>query len=186
MYEGNKVRLRAYKKEDIPMRLAFINDPYIAGGLTPDVPYPITLQEEEKWFESIITAGDVYKFAIETLEDQQFIGGCSINHVDWKNSIATIGIFIGDTSCRGKGYGADTIRILIGFIFMQMNINKIRLTVFSYNEPAIRCYKKCDFQIEGVLQQEVFKDGIYHDKISMGLLRADYLHDREACPQEGL
>jgi RimJ/RimL family protein N-acetyltransferase len=175
MYEGRKVRLREYRKEDLPLRAAFVNDPEIASSLTPDIPYPITLEEEEKWFQSLTAISDTYKFAIETIEDNQFIGGCSINNVDWKNSVATIGIFIGSKKHRGNGYGSDAIRILIRFIFLQMNLYKIRLVVYSYNEAAIKCYESCGFITEGVLRQEIFKDGRYYDKIAMGLLREEYL-----------
>jgi RimJ/RimL family protein N-acetyltransferase len=175
MYVGKMVQLRAYTESDIALRLAFINDPDIAGGLTPDIPYPITLHEEKKWFEALTAMGSTYKFAIEVIDSKEFIGGCSINTVDWKNGVATIGIFIGNKNYRGKGYGTDAMKILIHFIFMQMNINKICLIVYSYNEAAIKCYKRCDFQIEGVLRKEIYKDGKYYDKIYMGLLRDDYL-----------
>jgi RimJ/RimL family protein N-acetyltransferase len=177
MYEGQKVRLREYRKEDIPLRLAYINDPEIAQNLTPDIPYPMTLHEEEKWFDSITAVSDTYKFAIETLTDNRFIGGCSISNVDWRNSVATIGIFIGSKVHRGNGYGSDAIKILMNFIFLQMNINKIKLTVYSYNKAAIKCYEKCGFKIEGVLRQEIFKDGKYYDKIAMGILKSEHLNN---------
>lgn len=178
MYEGKKVRLREYRKGDIPLKLAYLNDPEIITNLTPDVPYPMTLHEEEKWFESITSVSDTYKFAIETLADNKFIGGCNITGVDWKNSVATVGIFIGGSENRGKGYGSDAMKVLMDFIFMQMNINKIRLTVYSHNQSAIKCYKKCGFKVEGLLRQEVYRDGKYYDKISMGLLKADYLKNK--------
>jgi len=174
-YTGKKVKLREYRKEDIALRLMYINDPEVAASLTPDVVYPITSHEEEEWFESISALSDTYKFAIEALNDNQFIGGCSISGVDWKNSVATIGLFIGNRNYRGKGYGSDALRVLTDFIFMQMNINKIRLIVYSYNESAIKCYEKCGYIIEGVLRKEIFKDNQYYDKISMGLLKAEYL-----------
>jgi RimJ/RimL family protein N-acetyltransferase len=157
------------------LRLIYINDPEIGGNLTPDIPYPITLNEEERWFQSITALGDTYKFAIETLEDKTFIGGCSINSIDWKNSVATVGIFLGNKDYQGKGYGSDAMKVLMDFIFMQMNINKIRLIVYSYNESAIKCYKKCGYRVEGILRQEVYKDGKYYDKISMGFLKVEYL-----------
>jgi RimJ/RimL family protein N-acetyltransferase len=175
MYEGRKVRLREYRKEDIPLKLSYINDPEISSNLTPDIPYPMTLQEEEKWFQSITAVSDTYKFAIECIEDSKFIGGCSINGVDWKNSVATVGIFIGSREHRGKGCGSDAIRVLMDFIFRQMNINKIRLTVYSFNKSALRCYEKCGFKVEGILRQEIFKDGEYYDKISMGILKKEYI-----------
>ncbi len=180
MYLGKKVRLREYRKEDIPLKMTYINDPEISGSLTPDVPYPMTLHEEEKWFQSITAVSDTYKFAIETLNDNQFIGGCSINSVDWKNSVATVGIFIGNKKYRSGGYGSDAMRVLLDFIFMQMNINKVRLTVYSYNESAIICYEKCGYKVEGILRQEIYKDGKYYDKISMGLLKAEYLSIKAA------
>ena len=58
---------------------------------------------------------------------------------------------------------------------MQMNINKVRLIVYSFNEPAIRSYEKCGFKAEGCLRQEIYKDGKYYDKIPMGLLKEEYL-----------
>ena len=178
VYEGLKVRLREYRKEDIPLRLAYLNDPEMICSLTPDIPYPMTLHEEEKWFESLTAVSDTYKFAIETLENKLFIGGCSINGVDWKNSVATMGIFIGSKNHLGRGYASDALRVLIEFIFLQMGINKIRLTVYSYNESALRCYEKCGFKVEGVLRQEIFKDGKYYDKIAMGLLKQEFLLGR--------
>lgn len=178
MYTGKKVRLREYREEDMPLRLAYVNDPEVGRNLAPGVPYPVTLHEEEKWFESINTGGDVFKFAIESLEDKKFIGGCSINGVDWKNGVTSLGIFIGSSEHRGKGYGTDAMRVLMEFIFMQMNVNKIRLTVYSYNIPGIKCYEKCGFKVEGVLRREIFRDGKYYDKILMGILREEYLENR--------
>ncbi|MBC2579771.1 GNAT family N-acetyltransferase [Clostridium sp. DJ247] len=175
MYVGKKVRLRAYRKEDINLRLSYINNPEIERLLVADIPYPISLHEEQKWFESISAFNDTYKFAIETLEDNQFIGGCSINAVDWKNSVVTVGIFIGNINFWGKGYGTDAMKILLSFIFLQMNINKVRLITYSFNERAVRCYKKCGFKTEGILRKEMYRDGKYHDKIAMGILKEEFL-----------
>jgi RimJ/RimL family protein N-acetyltransferase len=175
MYVGEKVRLRAYRKEDLELRLSYINDTEVVEGLVPDTPYPMTFHEEEKWFESISALKDTYKFAIETIEDMKFIGGCSINAVDWKNRVATVGIFIGDKTYWGKGYGRDAMRVLLSFIFMEMNMNKARLTTYSYNLRAIKSYEKCGFMTEGVLRQEIYRGGNYFDKISMGILKDEFV-----------
>jgi len=175
MYTGKKVRIREYRKEDISLKLSFINDWEVMHGLVADTPYPLTLHEEEKYFESISGTADTYRFAIESLEYKKFIGGCSVNDVDWKNSVATIGIFIGDKNYRGKGYGKDAMIVLLRFIFEQMNINKIRLIVYSFNQSAIKLYEKVGFKVEGVLRQEMYRDGKYHDKIAMGILREEYM-----------
>lgn len=88
--------------------------------------------------------------------------------------MAVEGIFIGDKKYWGKGYGTDAMRVLVKFIFEQMNIHKVKLNVYSFNERAIKSYEKCGFKVEGVLRQEIFRDGRYYDEIIMGLLKEEY------------
>lgn len=174
MYTGQKVRLREYRKEDIELALKYFNDPEVKRFLLPGIPYPLTLHEEQKWFEAISAFKDSYDFALETLDKGHFIGGCSISNVQWKNSVATIGISIGDKEYWGNGYGTDALKVLLSFIFNEMNINKVNLTVYSFNERAIKSYEKCGFKVEGILRQEIFKDGKYYDKVAMGILREEF------------
>ncbi|MBS4537037.1 GNAT family N-acetyltransferase [Clostridium sp. D2Q-11] len=174
MFIGNKIKLREYTKDDVKKAQRYMNDPEVRGLLTPGIPYLYTLEDEEKWYASQSATNDTYSFAIETLEEGKYIGGCGINKVDWKNSTVTIGIFIGDKDYWGKGYGTDAMEVLIKFIFKEMNINKIKLNVFSFNERAQKSYEKCGFKVEGILRQEIFRDGEYHDDIIMSLLREEF------------
>lgn len=170
MYNGKKIRLRAYRREDMPKAQEFMNDYEMRNLLATGVLYPILLEQEEKWYESLISTKDNYSFAIETLEDGKYIGGCGINKIDWNSRVITVGIFIGDKDYWGKGYGTDAMRVLVDFIFSQMNMNKIKLNVFSFNKRAMRCYEKCGFKVDGILRQEIFRDGQYYDDIVMSVL----------------
>ena len=175
MYIGEKIRLREYRSDDIEIAQKFINDVEIKQMLHPGIPYLYTYKDEQKWFETISATNDVYSFAIETLEGEEYIGGCGVNNVDWKNSVVEVGIFIGKKNLLGKGYGTDAMKVLVRFIFEQMNINKIKLKVFSFNERAIRSYEKCGFKKEGILRQEIFRNGKYHDDVVMGMLRDEHI-----------
>jgi len=174
MYTGKLIRLREYRKEDIPLAQQFLNDSETRSLMNPRSAYPYTLADEEKWFEALSANKDTYSFAIETLEGGKYIGGCGINGVGWKMRVAEIGIFIGDKNYWGKGYGTDAMEVLVRVCFEQMNMNKISLHVFSYNERARLCYEKCGFSVEGVLRQEIYANGQYHDDIAMGLLRSEW------------
>ena len=175
MYRGDKKRLREYREEDIETVQKYINDPEVKKLLHAGVPYLYTLEDEKKWYENCSAQNDTYSFAIETLEEKKYIGGCGVNRVDWKNSVVDVGIFIGDKEYWGKGYGTDAMLVLVSFIFKQLNINKIKLQVFAFNERAIKSYKKCGFRVEGVLRQEIYRDGKYHDDIVMGLLKDEFI-----------
>ena len=174
MYQGKKTRLREYRKEDVPKALAYMNDGDVKRLLTPGIPFLYTLEDELKWYEGITAMKDTYNFAIETIDGGHYIGGCGLNAVDWKNSVAVVGIFIGDKTYWGKGYGTDAMKILINFIFGQMNINKIKLNVYSFNERAVKSYEKCGFIKEGTLRQEIYRDGKYHDEHIMSILKEEH------------
>ena len=109
------------------------------------------------------------------MQDNIYLGGCGIKEVDWKNSKVVVGIFIGNKEYWNKGYGTDAMRVLIKFIFNEMNINKIKLNVYEFNERAIRSYEKCGFKKEGVLRKELYRDGKYYDTIVMGLFKEECL-----------
>ncbi|ADL52386.1 GNAT family N-acetyltransferase [Clostridium cellulovorans] len=176
MYFGEKIRLRAYEKEDAELAHKYFTTPETRKNIDIGIPYPISLREEEKWLETAVRDGECYTFAIETLEDSKYIGGCGINNIDRKNSVATVGISIGDEEYKGKGYGTDAMKTLVNFIFNEVNVNKVKLNVFSFNERAIKSYEKVGFKKEGVLRQEIYRFGKYYDVIVMGILKEEFLN----------
>ncbi len=173
MFEGELIRLREYHKEDVPLAWKYVNDPEVRRNLTPGVPFPLRLEDEEKWYEQQEAGKDTYNFAIERKEDTAYIGGCGINEVDWKNRCVTVGIFIA-SQCWDKGYGTDAMKVLLRFVFEQMNIHRIELRTYSFNPRAIRSYEKCGFRKEAVLRQRIFRDSKYYDEVVMGILQDEW------------
>ena len=57
--------------------------------------------------------------------------------------------------------------MLCDFCRREMNLHKLKVSVFAFNEAAIRCYEKNGFTREGVLEKEVFRDGQYQDVVLM-------------------
>ncbi len=111
--------------------------------------------------------------AIET-ESGEHIGNISLENIQWKDRQATLGIVIGAKEYWGQGYGTDAIRTLLRFAFEELNLNRIQLSVFDFNERARRCYRRCGFQEEGRLRQAHYTEGRYHDVILMAILREDW------------
>ncbi len=174
MFEGNKVRLRAYTRDDLPLAQEFLNDIDVISGMNPNIIFPIKEEDEVEWYESFgSTSQNTYSFVIETRTDQTYVGGCGINEINTKNRYAVIGLFIGKPYWR-NGYGSDALNVLVDFCFNEVNMNKVKLYVFSFNEKAISCYEKAGFVKEGVMRQEIFRNGEYHDMIAMGLLKSEW------------
>jgi RimJ/RimL family protein N-acetyltransferase len=92
----------------------------------------------------------------------------------WVSGTAWVGIGIGDPDYWGKGYGTDALRLLVGFGFGQLNLRRISLNVFGYNQRAVKSYLKCGFKEEGRLRQWMLRGGERHDLIFMGILREEW------------
>jgi len=174
MLEGKKVRLRAYTKDDLPKARVYINEEGVGDMLRGGIPFPLRPEDEDKWYESLDANSDKqYDFAIEDKKNRNYLGGCGVNGIDAKNNVACVGLFLGKEHCD-KGYGTDALRILIDFCFKEINLNKVKLGVFSFNKRAMRCYENIGFKTEGVLRQEIYRRGKHHDTIIMGLLRSEW------------
>ena len=172
MYEGRLVRLRAFDNSDLMRCLAYSNDYDVMRGASGAILYPSTVDDEARAMgqSTSYTSGE-YQFASETLDESRFIGKCGFTRVNWKNRVAEIAILIGEKDCRGKGYGTDAVQVLCRFGFEEMNLHKLKAVVFDFNESALRCYEKCGFVREGLLKEEMFREGRYHDVAVLGLLR---------------
>nr|WP_307776338.1 GNAT family protein [uncultured Cetobacterium sp.] len=171
MFKGKKVRLRAYCEDDVEVALNLIEEDGIKELLHIGVMYPYSLDMEKNFVKtSMNPTGECFNFAIERNEEKDYIGGCGINKIDRKNSIAEIGIWLGK-DFHGKGYGADALRLLCSFIFNELNVNKIKLNYFEFNDNARKCYDAVGFKPEGILRKEIYRYGRYSDVIAMGLFR---------------
>ena len=125
MLRGEKVILRAPKREDLPRIAEFRNDVEfeLLGGGDPWWPVPNEVIEAE--FSQRRTGDDRPWFAIEA--DGKYIGGCGLFHFDWTGRTSELGIGIGDAAYRGRGYGRDALRVLLAYAF--------RLNLEGLNPP---------------------------------------------------
>jgi len=172
--EGKKVRLRAIRNEDLDEMLDMFSDfEQVRQFVFPGPPFPPTRKDEQNFIDSNSMMKETYNFAIETL-DGQYIGGCGIPKIGWVSRVAMVGIWIGKEEFQGKGYGSDAMRVLCKFLYEQINVRKIALTVYGFNKRAIRSYEKVGFKVEGQLRDAMYRNGSYHDVIWMGMFQDEF------------
>lgn len=172
MYKGKLIRLRAFESGDLDANHAFMNDYATLRGMISGIPFPSSYQDEQQWLQQQtgFTRGE-FQFAIEDFEGN-LAGRCGVIRLDWKNRVAELAIMVG-TPYRGRGYGKEAMALLCDFCFREMNLHRLKVSVFAFNRPAIRCYEANGFVREGLLRQEVFRDGEYRDVVVMGRLADD-------------
>ncbi|MED1947890.1 MULTISPECIES: GNAT family N-acetyltransferase [Brevibacillus] len=107
-------------------------------------------------------------------ENDQVIGDVQIGDIDSKNRSAFIRISIDQNAYQGKGYGSEALLLMLDYGFGILNLHRIELNVFAFNERAIHTYEKLGFQREGVQRQALYYNHAYHDSILMSMLADEY------------
>jgi RimJ/RimL family protein N-acetyltransferase len=119
-----------------------------------------------------------YLFAIRTIEGERLIGWLSLEGILFPHSEAFVGIGIGEREYWGKGYGTDAMKVILQYAFQELNLRRVALDTFEYNQRAIRSYEKAGFVHEGTVREYLSRDGQRWDLIFMGILREEWLAGR--------
>ena len=168
---GEKCYLSPIDADDAPTYAAWLNDTEVAAGIT----FTRRVVNEEQERDALAElAAKPYHFAIVAVDGDELIGNCGIEIISAIDRTGELGILIGDKRFWNRGYGTEAVRLLLGFGFLTLNLNNIRLTVHSFNERAIRCYEKCGFKRCGIWPDSWYHDGELHGTVMMYLLRADF------------
>jgi RimJ/RimL family protein N-acetyltransferase len=174
MLTGEKVTLRAMRRDDLERLCQFNNDVEVelAGGGDPPIPQSLARLQAE--FDANVGKGgrDGTSWAIEA--NGVFIGQCALFGFDEVARHCGLGITIGDKAYWGAGYGRDAVRLMLDYAFRLRNLNRVWLSVLGNNERAIRAYSACGFVVEGRQRQHAWCNGGYVDLVLMGALREEW------------
>jgi RimJ/RimL family protein N-acetyltransferase len=172
---GESIILREYWKEDLPYINSFTTDYEICKYLSDIFLRNHSLESTEKYLSSVLenTSNDNLNYVIADKETLSYIGQIDIMNINWVSRIGTLGIVIANKKFHNKGIGTEAINLLLTYAFKRANLRKIELDVHEFNEAGIKCYKKCGFVKEGVIRENLYRDGNYYDTIKMGLLKRE-------------
>lgn len=168
---GERIYLSPRSTEDVEFYTKCMNDFEITDYIGRSS-YNMSLEGEKKYLQDDPNPQSV--FAIVTLDGDKLIGSIGIERIDNINRTAVLGIFIGDENYRNKGYGTEAIKLILDYGFNYLNLHSVQLYLMSFNERALKCYKKCGFKEVGRLRECKYVNGKYYDSIFMDILRDEF------------
>ena len=174
-FVGSKIKLRAVEKDDVEAILKHWNT-YQTRRFLVNV-MPMSRRMEEEWIEQVTAnqkMGKEYVFVIERLSDGELLGTCGLHSISWIHRNAVLGIAIYNPANWNKGYGTETMQMLLNIGFNFLNLHRIELEVLENNPRAISVYKKVGFKEVGRRREAVYLEGTYIDSITMDILRNEY------------
>ena len=171
---GEKVALGPLRKDLVPTYLRWFNDFSTLRTLSA-MPVPLTLEQEEKWYERAISRGDTdTAFTIYEKATERPIGNTGLHEVDHRNRTAVFGITIGEPDARGKGFGTEVTQLMLDFAFTALGLHNVMLRVYEYNLAGIRAYTNAGFREFGRRRESQFMGGRYWDVIYMDCLATEW------------
>jgi RimJ/RimL family protein N-acetyltransferase len=178
LLQGKKLRLTAVTQADLPIMARWWEDAEFLR-LYDSVPaYPKTEEELLQRIQSGRQGNTVFLFGIRPKTDNRLVGLFELDGIMWTHGTTHVSIAIGDSADRGQGYGYEAMQLGLRFAFHELNLHRVFLSVFSYNQRALDFYDQLGFAREGILREHLARDGRRHDMIFYGMLRREWEEKR--------
>ena len=171
MLEGKTVNLRVMEKEDLPLIVAWSNNPDFLGEFWDYFPLQRSALEIENVIES-----DVFEpvyFIIEK-KDGTIIG--FVNHFNMLHPLGKlleIGYAIARNE-RGKGFCTEAVTLILDYLFLSRSAERIQASTHADNKASQRVLEKAGFKREGMIRKALFNKGDWKDGVLYSILREEW------------
>lgn len=161
MLKGEKIYLRLLERRDIRILQNICDDEKVKR-------YNIVSNENNSEKNT-----NIRKALSIVNKKEVLVGFITYKESNYFRNMYSIGITIGSRYWN-RGYGQDSIKLLLTYLFDELNAIRVELEVIKTNIRAITCYKKCGFIEEGIRRSKCYLNGEYVDTIIMGIIKKDF------------
>jgi RimJ/RimL family protein N-acetyltransferase len=174
MLSNDVACLRALQLDDLDALAESAGDLDLALTTDGDAP-PTSLVAARAFWEQIILTPEpnLRYFGIENAGGA-FVGACSLQQIDLRNRRAELSIFLLRQEQRGQGIGLAATRLLLQYAFEVVNLERVYLGVYAFNQAGMRVYERAGFRYEGRLRHMLAYQGEWWGEWQMGLLRSEW------------
>jgi RimJ/RimL family protein N-acetyltransferase len=179
LFRGSLVRLAALTAEDVGTMVLWYQSAEFLRLFDSRPAYPKTEEELKEWLAELRKDERTFAFAVRPLEGSELLGYLEVDGVDWQHGECGMGLGFGDQVHWGRGYGQEATELGLRYAFHELNMHRVTITVFEYNERSIALAEKIGFQREGVFRERLQRDGQRYDMLLYGLLRHEWEEQRQ-------
>jgi len=179
LFHGKHVRLGPIDHE---------KDPEVVSGWTHDAGFmrmmytepirPLSVWQVKKKLEDLEKTIDedknLFHFRIRTGKDDRLIGFAELMWISWTNGNGYIRLGIGAEKARRKGYGSETLGMLLRYAFDELNLHRLTALIPEYNLPALSLFSRFGFKEEVRRREALERDGRRWDLLQYGILAAEW------------
>jgi RimJ/RimL family protein N-acetyltransferase len=172
--EGPSVRLRPLEPADYPLLFGWYNDPEVVAPFDR-----FSVDTTESFVRSVESAPNdpaslAPRFVVERREAPGPIG--FVGHYTPHPVLEYVDVWyvLGDRSARGKGYGRESVELLIDHLYATSTVERVGATCDVENTPSYRLVEGLGLRREGTLRSALFHHGRWHDIYVYGITRSEW------------
>lgn len=167
------VLLRPWRGDDLEFVVRSCQDPSVSR-FSPAIAFPYTGADAVDWFASQAPerlSGRGLDLAITDAGSGVALGAVGLSAVKAARQSATIGYWLA-RDARGRGHISRAVRLLAGWAFEDLGLQRLELTTDPENIASQRVAERCGFRREGHLRSHmvVLHSGERRDSLVYGLL----------------
>jgi diamine N-acetyltransferase len=171
---GDLVALGPAHKGLLPLLWKWENDLELSV-LTGDPVHPLSPEGIDGLYERYAKNDPSHaSFVIYERATLRPIGTIGLPGINHAHRTAELGVGIGEHDCWGKGYGTEATRLILDYAFNILGLHNVMLRAFSYNERAIRTYRRVGFKEMGRRRQAQRIGGRPYDVVYMDCLATEF------------
>ena len=143
---SDRVVLREKKKSDIPDDYRWRSDPELAE-LDATRPLRLSYKDFERLSKDELShpSSRSKRLSVDTL-DGEHIGNVMFYDIDLRSGQAELGIMIGEKEYWSRGYGTETVNLLLDHMFEEYPFNRVYLHTLDWNYRAQKSFHKSGFR----------------------------------------
>jgi len=170
---GNKIYLRPFDIEDLDGEyIQWINDQNVRRFLDT-LKMPMHRKQVQNYIENILDDHTYVLFAIIEKSTNHHVGNVKIGPINWIDRTANFGRLL-SRDCWGKGYGTESLHLIMEYAFETLNLNKLWDSALTSNIASIKSVKNAGMKIEGKLNNHSFNNGKYESITIYGITQNEY------------
>ncbi len=155
------IRLREYSEADIERLATIANNKNVSVYMVDTFPYPYRWEDAEWWIKTGCKEKPGKTFAIDV--EGLCIGGIGVTLQEgWRRFTAEMGYWLGE-EYWGRGLATQAVTDMTKWSFSNLEIHKLMAPVLEPNERSMRVLEKCGFELEGMLRDDVYKEGTFYN-----------------------
>lgn len=175
MIKGKKVILKAVEQEDLKQLMDWRNNPDFRKHFREH--RELSMDMQQKWFEQrVVNDNTTMMFSLRRSRDGELLGCCGLVYINWVHRHADLSLYIGwkDSYIDKEGYAKESCELLLSYAFNELNLNKVWTEIYEFDMKKRDLYKEFKFHQDGLLRQNYFHGGKWHNSLILSILAEDF------------